>query len=77
MQANREEGLADFEQRAWYQTWLNRAFGMMLVEQNLLSKEDYQKIDRGLVSVQARETMERFKTPRRVWTSILLRKRAL
>lgn len=61
MQANREEGLADFEQRAWYQTWLNRAFGMMLVEQNLLSKEDYQKIDRGLVSVQARETMERFK----------------
>ena len=61
MQANREEGLADFEQRARYQTWLNRAFGMMLVEQNLLSKEDYQKIDRGLVSVQARETMERFK----------------
>ena len=61
VQSNREDTLPNFERRAWFQTWLNRAFGMMLVEQGLLSKEDYLLIDRGLVSVQAKETVERFK----------------
>lgn len=43
--------LLDFKYRAKNETWLNRAYAMMLVEQGLMSKEDYRAIDKGLVSV--------------------------
>ena len=48
--------LLDFKYRAKNETWLNRAYAIMLAEQGLMSKEDYRAIDRGLVAVLDRLT---------------------
>lgn len=54
----KRELLNDFQYKAENQTWLNRAYGKMLVEQNLLSKEDFEVIDRGLRAVQEKLTKD-------------------
>ena len=41
----------DCKYRAKNETWLNRAYAMMLVDQGFLSKEEYRTIDKGLVQV--------------------------
>lgn len=41
--------IQDCKYRAKLETWLNRAYARMLLDQKLLSEEDYKSIDRGLI----------------------------
>lgn len=59
--SGRDETMADFARKSLNLTRLNRAFGMMLVEQKLLSMEDYQCIDKGLVAIQKKVTADDLK----------------
>lgn len=53
--------LYDCKYRADLETWLNRAYAMMLVEQGFLTKEEYKAIDKGLVAALAAVTEEDLK----------------
>lgn len=57
----RKNLLHDCKYRAKNETWLNRAYAMMLVDQGFLTKEEYQTIDKGLVAALATVTEEDMK----------------
>ena len=50
IQTEKKELFHDCKYRADLETWLNRAYAMMLVEQGFLTHEAYAKIDKGLVA---------------------------
>lgn len=50
LSTEKEELFHDCKYRAKYETWLNRAYAMMLEEQGFLSHEEYREIDKGLVA---------------------------
>lgn len=61
IQTEKKELFHDCKYRADLETWLNRAYAMMLVEQGFLTREEYEKIDKGLVAVLASVTEEDLK----------------
>ena len=60
----------DCKYRAKNETWLNRAYAMMLVDQGFLSKEEYRTIDKGLVQGGGKLTDG---SPNYMWEDVLTR----
>lgn len=59
--AEKRQLFYDCKYRAGLETWLNRAYAMMLLEQGFLTKEEYRAIDKGLVAALAAVTEEDLK----------------
>lgn len=56
--SEKESLLRDYKYRSRNQTWLNRAYAVMLQEEGFLSEAEYKTIDKGLVEIQESITQD-------------------
>lgn len=75
--AEKRQLFYDCKYRADLETWLNRAYAMMLADQGFLTKEEYKTIDKGLVAALAAVTEEDLKNAKPGYDIFFLYEQAL